>query len=76
MQRFIQAQETSYPTALAEVRAGYSGVSAREVLGRTDAMKMLSCMTLFNVVTPKDIFQQVIDKYYNGREDRRTLSIL
>ena len=23
MQRFIQAQETSYPTALAEVRAGY-----------------------------------------------------
>ena len=132
MQRFIQAQETSYPTALAEVRAGYksshwmwyifpqlkglgfsstaqyygingreeamaylkhpvlgarlreittaflqlSGVSAKEVLGHTDAMKMLSCMTLFNVVTPKDIFQQVIDKYYNGRVDRRTLSLL
>ena len=53
-----------------------SGVSAREVLGHTDAMKMLSCMTLFNVVTPKDIFQQVIDKYYNGRVDRRTLSLL
>lgn len=53
-----------------------SGVSANEVLGHTDAMKMLSCMTLFNVVTPKDIFQQVIDKYYNGRVDRRTLSLL
>jgi uncharacterized protein (DUF1810 family) len=53
-----------------------SGVSAKEVLGHTDAMKMLSCMTLFNVVTPKDIFQQVIDKYYNGRVDRRTLSLL
>ena len=132
LDRFIQAQETSYPTALAEVRAGYkcshwmwyifpqlkglgfsltaqyygingreeamaylkhpvlgarlreittaflqlSGVSAKEVLGHTDAMKMLSCMTLFNVVTPKDIFQQVIDKYYNGRVDRRTLSLL
>lgn len=53
-----------------------SRVSAKEVLGHTDAMKMLSCMTLFNVVTPKDIFQQVIDKYYNGRVDRRTLSLL
>ena len=53
-----------------------SGVSAKEVLGHTDAMKMLSCMTLFNVVTPKDIFQQVIEKYYNGRVDRRTLSLL
>ena len=53
-----------------------SGVFAKEVLGHTDAMKMLSCMTLFNVVTPKDIFQQVIDKYYDGRVDRRTLSLL
>lgn len=53
-----------------------SGVSARDVLGHTDAMKMLSCMTLFNVVTPKDILQQEIEKYYNGREDRRTLSLL
>ena len=53
-----------------------SGVSAREVLGHTDAMKMLSCMTLFNMVSPNDIFQQVIEKYYNGREDRRTLSLL
>jgi uncharacterized protein (DUF1810 family) len=53
-----------------------SGVSAKEVLGHTDAMKMLSCMTLFNVVTPNDIFQQVIEKYYNGRDDRLTLILL
>lgn len=53
-----------------------SGVSAKEVLGHTDAMKMLSCMTLFNMVSPNDIFLQVIEKYYNGRVDRRTLSLL
>jgi uncharacterized protein (DUF1810 family) len=53
-----------------------SGVSANEVLGHTDAMKMLSSMTLFNVVTPNDIFQQVIEKYYNGRDDRLTLILL
>ena len=53
-----------------------SGVSAREVFGHIDAVKMYSCMTLYNVVSPNDIFQQVIDKYYDGIVDRLTLSSL
>jgi uncharacterized protein (DUF1810 family) len=53
-----------------------SGVSAREVFGHIDAVKMHSCMTLYNVVSPNDIFQQVIDKYYDGIVDRLTLSLL
>lgn len=53
-----------------------SGVSAREVFGHIDAVKMHSCMTLYNVVSPNDIFQQVIDKYYDGIVDRLTLHLL
>ena len=132
MQRFIQAQENDYQTALAEVRAGYKcshwmwyifpqlkwlgfsltaqyygingreeamsylkhpvlgarlreitsvlitleGKSAVEIFGRTDAMKLRSSMTLFNAVADNDLFQKVLDKYYDGRLDGRTLAML
>ena len=132
MQRFIQAQETSYPTALAEVRAGYKsshwmwyifpqlkglgfsstaqyygingreeamaylkhpvlgarlreitsmlltleGKSAVEIFGRTDAMKLRSSMTLFYAVSEDDLFKKVLDKYYDGKPDGRTLAML
>jgi uncharacterized protein (DUF1810 family) len=132
MQRFIQAQETSYPTALAEVRAGYKsshwmwyifpqlkglgfsstaqyyGINGREeamaylkhpvlgvrlreitsalltlerksaveIFGRTDAMKLRSSMTLFYAVSEDDLFKKVLDKYYDGKSDGRTLAML
>lgn len=41
------------------------GVSAQDVFGSLDAMKVHSCMTLFNeVATGDSLFAQVIDKYY------------
>lgn len=53
-------------------------VSAQEVFGSLDAMKVLSSMTLFNeVATQEDkLFSQVISKYYKGVPDRRTLERL
>lgn len=41
-----------------------------------DAMKLKSCMTLFNYISPNDIFGMVINKYFNGNIDQRTLSVL
>ena len=133
MQRFIQAQEHDYQTALAEVRVGYKcshwmwyifpqlkglgfsstaqfygingrddakaylehpvlgarlreitsvlltieGKSAVEIFGRTDAMKLRSSMTLFNAVANgENLFQKVLDKYYDGKLDGRTLAML
>ena len=132
MQRFIQAQENDYQTALAEVRAGYKcshwmwyifpqlkglgfssaaqyygingreeamaylkhpvlgarlreitsvlltleGKSAVEIFGRTDAMKLRSSMTLFYAVSEDDLFKKVLDKYYDGKPDGRTLAML
>lgn len=52
------------------------GKNAQEVFGHLDAMKVCSCMTLFNVVSDDDLFQKVLDRYYNGVADDRTLEML
>lgn len=52
------------------------GKTAIEILGHIDARKVKSCMTLFNEVAPNDIFADVVKKYYHGRWDKRTLSLL
>lgn len=133
LQRFLDAQERDYGTALAEIRAGhktshwiwyifpqiaglgYSSTSvfyaiadlgeakaymaeptlrshlieiseallnlessnAREVMGRPDDMKLRSSMTLFAEAEPEEpVFQAVLNKFWEGKPDRRTLDIL
>ena len=44
-----------------------------EVFGSTDAMKLRSCMTLFDVVEPQSVFEKVLMKFFEGRRDNRTL---
>lgn len=50
--------------------------NAAEVFGHIDAMKLRSSMTLFDLVSSNDIFARVIDKYFNGHRDSRTLDML
>lgn len=52
------------------------GKTAQDVFGALDAMKVLSCMTLFNEVAPDGLFQQVIDRYYQGKTDEMTKRML
>ena len=47
-----------------------------EIFTQIDAMKVCSSMTLFDAVSPNDVFQKVIDKYYNGNKDMLTLKML
>ena len=64
---------------LREITAAFlalKGESAKDVFGHLDAMKVRSCMTLFNVVSDDDLFHRVLDRYYNGVADNRTLAIL
>lgn len=49
---------------------------AREVFGGIDSVKLCSSMTLFDAVSPDDVFARVLEKYYNGRRDNRTLRLL
>lgn len=133
LERFLKAQESSYPQALEEIRNGRKqthwiwyifpqlrglghsynanfygianleearrylnhpilgarlreitrallllpeGLSAESILGGIDALKVCSCMTLFNQVAPGGIFRQVLERYYQNREDQLTLKAL
>lgn len=51
--------------------------TALEILGRPDERKLKSCMTLFGLLpeTP-ECFRQVLEKYYNGEQDERTLQLI
>lgn len=50
--------------------------NAEAIFGWPDVMKLCSCMTLFDTVGENKIFQKVLDKYYDGRRDEKTLEIL
>jgi uncharacterized protein (DUF1810 family) len=51
----------------AEILAAHRGLSAEQIFGSVDAMKLRSSMTLFASADPNaEIFQQVIDQYYDG----------
>lgn len=132
LERFIKAQETSYETALAEIRSGrkrshwmwyifpqikglgYSSTAqyyaiqnrteaeeylSHPVLGKRlveisealleienddvstvfwypDDMKLKSSMTLFYLVSRNDVFKRVLEKYFDGEMDEKTVEIL
>lgn len=60
-------------SALLEVQ----GKSAREIMGSPDDMKLKSCMTLFALVSDENnIFQAVLDQYFGGKADERTIDLL
>ena len=49
---------------------------AEDVLGDIDACKLRSSMTLFNAVCPNDVFAKVLDAFFGGDQDRRTLDLM
>lgn len=46
-----------------------------EVFGDVDSLKLKSSMTLFSYVSDNEIFNRVIDKYFNGNKDLTTIRI-
>ncbi len=133
LKRFIDAQETSYQTALSEIKngrkrshwmwyifpqiqgLGFSETSryyaikdlneaeeflqhpllgkrlveisnellklpsgnATSIFGNPDDLKLRSCMTLFAAVPNADpVFQSVLDKFFNGKGDAKTLQLI
>jgi len=132
LQRFLDAQQRDYATALAEIKSGrkrshwmwyifpqiqglgYSetarfyaikdrqeaetylqhpelgrrlveiseallklpSADAHSIFGSPDDLKLKSSMTLFAAVSTQPVFQQVLDKFYQGRRDDKTLGLL
>src|SRR6478672_11204883 len=49
------------------------GHSALEILGSPDDLKLRSSATLFAAVSNESVFEQVLQKYFNGEHDKATL---
>jgi len=55
----------------------HEGLSAQDMLGAIDALKLRSCATLFAAVAPDEpVFTQVLARFYGGVGDERTLALL
>ncbi|MCL4203604.1 MAG: DUF1810 family protein [Pirellulaceae bacterium] len=61
----------------AEAALGIEGRSAIEVFGSPDDIKLRSCATLFAAVSPPgSVFEQVLEKFFRGARDERTLRLM
>ena len=50
---------------------------AYKIFGSPDDMKLKSSMTLFEIAAPENkIFKRVLDKYFNGERDQKTIEII
>jgi uncharacterized protein (DUF1810 family) len=51
--------------------------TASQIMGSPDDMKLRSCATLFDFISEEgSVFQRILDKYYAGGRDHRTLELL
>lgn len=61
----------------AEATLQVEGRSAREIFGSIDELKLRSCATLFAAVSPEgSVFHRLLDRYFPGEPDERTLGLL
>lgn len=60
-----------------QILLGLETSSALEVLGTPDDLKLRSCMTLFGEAAgPGSVFEAVLQKYFGGQKDPRTMEQL
>lgn len=54
----------------------HKGKDVLSILGAIDTLKVCSCMTLFDVVSPDDVFRQVLKTFYEDKRDAQTLALV
>lgn len=61
----------------AEAVLAVQGRTAQQIMPYPDDLKLRSSMTLFErAAGPGSVFSRVLDRYYQGRRDERTLELL
>ena len=61
----------------AEAAVRVEGRSATDIFGSPDDLKLRSCATLFACVSPRgSVFDRLLEKYYRGDRDAKTLRLL
>ena len=69
----LSARLIEISEALLTLRSSNPGA----VMGYPDDLKLRSCMTLFQAANPESrTFQAVLDKFFSGKPDEKTLRIL
>jgi uncharacterized protein (DUF1810 family) len=60
-----------------EAALGVVGRSATEIFGSPDDRKLQACATLFAAVSPPgSVFERLLDKYFQGTRDDKTLKLI
>ena len=60
----------------AEALLGLTGLSASDIFPFPDDLKLKSSMTLFGLVSPPaSVFGRVLDEYFRGERDEKTLRL-
>jgi len=60
-----------------ETLLALDGLTAHAIFGSPDDLKLCSCMTLFDLISPTgSVFEQVLAKYCDGKPDQRTLELI
>ena len=49
---------------------------AEDIFGFLDSLKLRSCMTIFYIATGDKLFKQVLNKYFQGKMDEKTITLL
>ena len=53
-----------------------SDKDVEDIFGGIDTIKLRSCMTLFAEIADDDLFDQVLEKCFEGKKDEKTLELL
>lgn len=62
---------------ISEALLEIEGKTANQIFGSPDDMKLKSSMTLFGALkNTNPVFQSVLDEYFNGTNDLRTLQLI
>jgi uncharacterized protein (DUF1810 family) len=62
---------------ISKLLSGIEGKTANQIFGGPDDLKLKSCMTLFSALkNTNPVFQEVLDKYFDGKQDLKTLELI
>ena len=61
---------------ICQVLVKLSSNDSHGIFGSPDDLKLKSSMTLFDALNTSPVFKQVLDKFYQGARDEKTLQLL
>lgn len=61
---------------LSQILLARDNIDIQEIFGNIDSQKLKSSMTLFELADPANTFGAVLDRFFHGKRDRKTLDIV